>query len=106
MANNPLLYNAVICGVTGGNQQRWLAQTAEPDFTIFQAVAITVATNIDSAIPAGSINTSQAALMQSICQGVFSNRDAQNLQHDLTNVIASIVQLYNQFSADALEDLS
>lgn len=98
MANNPALFNAIINGITGGNQQRWANQTGEINYSIFQAVAITVATAVDAAIPPASINGSQADLMQAICQGIFSHRDATNIRHDLPAIAARISEIYAQFS--------
>ena len=68
--NNPGLYNAIIYGVSGGCQERWLTKSLSSDYTIFKNAVIAVAISVDSAIaiiPNGP-NIGQINLMQSICQ--------------------------------------
>lgn len=96
MSNNPALFNAIICGVAGGNQRRWATPTVAADFSIIKAVSIAIANAVDSLIPpiAGDANLTQVALLESICFGAFSVRDAQSIQHDLTTIAQSIAGLY------------
>lgn len=70
--NNPLLFNAALAGTSGTIEQCWLttANTALP------SLAEVIANAIDAAIPTivNGATASQAELLQSICEGVFTGR--------------------------------
>src|SRR5688572_3212527 len=97
MANNPALFNAIIAGITGGNQDRWTSENPETDYTVFQAVVTVIALDIDALIPPipGGASYAQARLMQSICHGVFTDRSAEFLRHEYPTVLSNIVSLFN-----------
>jgi hypothetical protein len=96
MANNPAIYNAVIAGITGANQSRFLLPTGTPNFTIFATLVETVAETIDNLIaPLSEMNDSIVMLMQSICQGYFEDRSVEALRHELPIVAGIIVDLFN-----------
>lgn len=101
MANNPTLYNAVITGITSGNQQRWLLPDANGvvDFTIFRRVCEVVATAIDTRIGViSNINDSQITLMESICQGFFQHRAVENIRHELNAIADEIVNIFSDLN--------
>lgn len=101
MANNNNLYNAVIAGACGGNQQRWITDTVSSQYATFQAIIAEIATSIDAAIEpiVGGGNSAQSALMQSIVQGIFAGRLLQNVQEaNYAPIVESIVALYVQLS--------
>lgn len=96
MANNPALYNAIVSGIIGGNQQRFLAPTVgQADFTIFRTVAGVMADAIDERIqPLAEMSSSIVALMQSICQGIFQNQSVDAIRHNLPTIADNIVGLF------------
>ena len=76
--NNPLLFNAAFSGIAGGcDAERWVTNGA--DLNLNQAI-VAAAFTIDNFIPpiAGGATLSQAELLQSICEGIFSSRYLQN----------------------------
>lgn len=99
MANNPNLFNAIICGLTGGAQQRWLTDTESQNYADFQGAVLAIATQIDGSLApiAGGGSAGQSALMQSICAGVFSNRYVQDVISDNFSAVgASILALFTE----------
>ena len=97
MANNPDIYNAVIAGATGGAQSRWLNSVNASDYAAFTSILQALAEEVDSEIANISPQPSNASiqLMQSICEGVLSNR----LPTDTTfvsGIASQIVALWTQ----------
>lgn len=75
MANNPIIYDAVIAGTTGGVNQRWLSNPNPAAYISIRDKILVVATTIDALYAADPTLTIQdGALMQSICQQVFASR--------------------------------
>lgn len=98
--NNPLLFNAAFCGITGGcDADRWIANGA--DLNLNQAVNA-AALAIDNFIPPiiGGATFSQSALLQSICEGIFSSRYLQDINPLSYAVIAQSIA--NNFNAAQL----
>ena len=105
MANNPNLYNAVIAGATGANQQRWITDPVSANYSAFQAAVTALATVVDDAIAPipGDASVAASALMQSIVQGVFADRFVQSDQQAAyDSIVGPIVALWTELSA-ALE---
>lgn len=100
MANNDAIFNAVIAGITGACQDRWLVKQNPSDYSQFKTVCLEIATLIDGKIETISdLNPASARMMQSICQGVFSSRYPQSLNSgDYNNVANAIVALWTQSS--------
>lgn len=101
MANNPPLYNAVIAGITGGSQQRWITDTDSASYNDFQTMVNAVASAVDDAIPVqpGGVTVAEAALMQSITGGVFADR--YPISDDPSNydsIASAIVALYQEMA--------
>jgi hypothetical protein len=98
--NNPLLFNAAFCGISGGcDADRWIINGA--DLNLNQAVRA-AATTIDSFIPpiVGGATSSQAALLQSICEGIYTSRYLQDANPLSYTVIAQSIA--NNFNAAQL----
>lgn len=94
MANNPLLLNACMAGLTGGMQQRWLTQQSEDDYTQFRNTVLLIAVEVDAAIPTlANVSPSDMQLMQSIAQGVFAGRYAKAVV-DFEDIARSISALF------------
>jgi len=75
MANNPLLYNAAISGMSGGVNQRWLTNPSPVAYVPIRDQILIFAVALDAAFSADpTITTQDAALMQAICQQVFATR--------------------------------
>lgn len=100
MANNNAIYNAVIAGAGGANQERWIQSSDASSYSTFKTAVESIATAVDALIPAGTISASEQTLMQSICQGVFANRYPQ--AQNYTAVALAIVALYTSLSASLL----
>lgn len=102
MANNPNLYNAILAGAAGGNQQRWLTDNNASDYSGFEDAIGALATAIDDAIDPieGDANVAQCALMQSIVQGVFSDRYVQSTaQAFYQSIVGPIVAIWSQVNS-------
>ena len=97
MANNNAIYNAVIAGAGGANQERWISASDSAAYAAYRTAIEAVATAVDADIAPGTIGASQQALMQSICQGVFAGRYPQASSY--AAIAASIVALYTQLAA-------
>lgn len=98
MANNNNLFNAVIAGAGGGNQQRWLTAVDSGDYADYQSLIEQLATAIDGAIEpiVGDANIAQTALMQSITAAVFADRLVTSAQQaNYEPIINSIIALYS-----------
>lgn len=93
MANNNAIFNAVLSGATGAFQQRWITSPNSAQYASFADIANSVATAVDSLIPAGSIDNGQRNLMQGIAQGVFADRWPQGVT-DYSLIASAIVALY------------
>lgn len=108
MANNNNLFNAVIAGAGGGNQQRWITDDQSSDYVTYQELITELAVAVDAAIDpiSGDASTAESALMQSISQAVFSGRLIQSTQQaNYAPIVEAIVALYSQLST-ALEPSS
>lgn len=88
-ANNPLIFNAVIVGISGGIQQRWIHNSEELSYELISKVIIEIATEIDLLIPTEAFGESNIALMQSICQGVYSNRFPTEVNAEINTAIVA-----------------
>lgn len=106
MANNNALFNAALSGITGGCQTRWLTQREAGDFTNFRNAVVVAATIIDSLIdPIDELNYASVRLLQSICQGVYTDRMITNLSESDYAVIAqSIVALWTELRSLETEE--
>lgn len=102
MANNPTLYNAVICGATGGIQARWLSNADEASYDVFRIQVVNIAEQVDTLIATTDIGGSASQLMQSIAQGVFADRFPTI--SDFTEIAATIVALYTNLIDNAALD--
>jgi hypothetical protein len=96
MANNPVLFNAALCGASGGAQERWLLSTSAASYAQFAAAATAFATAVDAAIAVQtSVSSAQSQLLQSLCQGVLSTRLPQSVNaSDYTAIAQAIAALY------------
>src|SRR5262245_55913226 len=75
MANNPILLNAAISGLSGGCQQRWITSDNVADYVELKNGVAVFAAAIDAVIPSlENVTLGEALLMQSICHGVASGR--------------------------------
>lgn len=109
MANNNNLFNAVIAGAGGGNQQRWITDPNAGDYASFVTTVTTIATLIDSMIAPipGDANIAQSTLMQSIVQNVFAGRYVQiNVDAAYESLAEAIVALYTQLATTLVEPTS
>ena len=103
--NNPALYTAVIAGATGGAETgRWITDTNPNDYQGLVNAIIAIATAVDSAIP--GINSgpslSQILLLQSITQGVFTNRNPTDIVvADYLAIANAIAALFNKTNSVA-----
>lgn len=104
MANNNPIFNAVIAGAGGANQERWIQSGDSSSYAAYRTAVEAVATAVDAEIPAGNIGASQQALMQSICQGVFAGRYPQ--AESYSAIALSIVALYTQLATGLQPDVT
>lgn len=76
MANNPILFDAVIAGATGGTSERWLTSAVSTNYTSAANAINAFATEVDSLIPTigNGATQAQADLLQSLVQGVLADR--------------------------------
>ncbi len=104
MANNPFIYNAVIQGATGGIHERWLTNSDPNSYLDIRNQIVSLASLVDALIPTNAnMSTAQSALMQSISQGVFSQRYIK-AGDSLTSVAQSITALWQTLSAQLLSE--
>lgn len=103
MPNNNALYNAVIAGVTGGGNNRWLRSSTPSSYTSFADAVVLVATAVDSAIAPiiGGPSQGQIDLLRSITQGVFESRFPLT-NTDYSTIAASIAAQFTELSTKLL----
>lgn len=102
MPNNNAIYNAVIAGVTGGAQHRWVNQPAAA-YTDFADVVLEIAVEVDSLIPVSpAIGIAQARLMECVCAGVYSDRFP--ISSGISDIATAIVNLYNAQVSNLLSE--
>lgn len=95
MSNNPALYNAAYSGCLSGLSSRWLTPGAPT--TSFTAAARAFAAEVDSKFPQTVITADMAAMMQSLCEGFWSNRLATSSSQDSYSTEAqTIVTLWSE----------
>lgn len=102
MANNALLFNAVASGAAGGIHERWLTSNQAADYVTIRNQIIGFATAVDTLIPVdSSLTVSDAALIQSITQGVLASRYPQQQSFDAIAqaIVALWTSIRNQFAA-------
>ena len=99
MANNPLLYNAVIAGATGGFNSRWLQSADSSTYTAIRTAIVQLAALIDGLIPTAVISAQQALLLQCITQSVMVRRYTLNATA-MTAIAAAIIALYSSVAAE------
>lgn len=104
MANNDAIYNAVIAGAGGANQERWITSTDPAAYASFKTAVEAVAAEVDADIAPDSIGASQQALMQSICQGVFAGRFPT--AGNYTVIAGAIVALYTSLAGSLFPDVT
>lgn len=105
MANNNNIYNAVIAGAGGGNQQRWITDVNSAEYTAFLGAVQAVAETVDSEIAPidGDANIAQTALMQEIVAAVFATRFIQSTtEADYVDISQAIVALYERLDLGLL----
>lgn len=89
MANNPILFNAVIAGVVGGvNTSRSLTSPVAANYAGVVTNAVAFATLLDAEIPVGVFGQADADLLASIVQEVISGKGSAGL--NMTNILAII----------------
>lgn len=104
MPNNNALFNAVIAGITGGVEARWLTKQNASDYTAFKNTCLVIATLIDSKIESiADISPGAIRMMQSICQGVFSKRYPQSLVESDYNPIANAIVALWSSSTESID---
>lgn len=96
MANNDILFNAIIAGATGGVQMRWIIQEQSDDYNNIRNAVLTFATEVDLTIPADpTTSVSDAQLLQSICAGVLAGRFIYSLtSSEYSSISRAIAALY------------
>ncbi len=99
--NNPELYNAIVSGLTGGMQERWLRKgSVASDYASFQTFVNLIATELDSAIAPTVVGAGDIILLQSIAQGVFANRyPTATSASAYSDIAASIAALFAEIRA-------
>jgi hypothetical protein len=106
MANNNILYNAIIAGLTGGNQNRWITFTDPNDYSDFSDAVVVFATTLDDKIAPGAFSESSANLIQSIVEGVMGNRLVVSTNPtDYDAITDAILALFTKMN-DALQPVS
>lgn len=100
MANNNVLFNAVLAGVTGGGQQRWITNPNAAAYSGYSAIVLSIATSVDALIAPGSYNDGHGRLMASIASGVYSGRFPSS--SGVSQIAASIVALFMAQAANIL----
>ncbi len=94
MANNPLVYNGALNGATGGIHERWITSTQNTDYLAIRIRILDFADTVDQLIPTDpAITEADGALMQSIVEGVLSERFI-NLTDDFLRIAQAIVTLW------------
>lgn len=110
MANNNIIFNAVIQGATGGIHERWITSTVASSYTDIRGQIVLLANTVDQLLTTDpTISLNDGALMQSIAQGVFAERYL-NGGESLTSIAQAIVALWtairSQFLANAISEYS
>lgn len=93
--NNIEIYNAAVSGAAGGLNERWLASSNSADYAALGLQINAFATLVDAAVPAGSISSAEAKLMQSLCEGVTSGRYfGTNQTNDNVGIALSLAAVF------------
>ncbi len=100
MANNEALFDAVMAGATGGNQERWLTNQSSASYEEITDAVEAFATSVDAAIPVvggGGPSISMVNVLQSITQAVLAGRHILSIQSsEYANLAESIAALFEQ----------
>jgi hypothetical protein len=101
MANNPLLYDAILAGGVGGASERWITSSESASYAIESINVKNLATVVDGLIAPvpGGASFESALILQSIVQGVIGGRYLIDVSPDLyLDVARAIVALFNAVS--------
>lgn len=103
MANNNVIYNGVLSGVTGGSQQRW-NKTVDPEaYNEFLVNALLLANGVDAAIPTDlAIGSAQGRLIADIAAGFYTTRYLNGPPS--AEAIAVIVAQYTKIATGLLSE--
>ena len=99
--NNPLLYNALLNGFSGGAVTNlWVPDLAASSFANTKAQAIAFATEVDSLIPTitNGATASQGQLLSAISQAIM-NRPAVTGTLTYSDIAESIASMFNEITA-------
>lgn len=110
MANNNIIFNAVVQGATGGIHERWITSALSSSYNAIRGQIVLLANTVDQLITTDPTMTlNDGLLMQSIAQGVFAERYL-NGGESLTAIAQAIVALWtairSQFIANAISEYS
>ncbi len=110
MANNNIIFNAVIQGATGGIHERWITSTVASSYSDIRGQIVLLANAVDQIIQTDpAITPNDGLLMQSIAQGVFAERYL-NGGESLTAIAQAMAALWtsirSQFIANAISEYS
>lgn len=106
MANNDLIFNAALAGAAAGAKAgRWVTSTVPASYLSDRNAALAFAAALDNLIPLdAAMNTSKAALIQSLCLAVLQSKAFTAA--DVTSTLPqAVVALYNELEA-VLEPVS
>ena len=88
MSNNPILFNAALCGVFGGiNTSRSIDSTLAGDYATQSTNAFAFATLLDGQIAIGSYSQADGLMLQAIVQEVVSGKGLAGLNLTTINAI-------------------
>jgi hypothetical protein len=105
MANNNGLYDAVVCGVSGGCHEAWITNPLAASYLGFSNAATAIATRVDAGILpiVGGPSEAQINLMVSITNGVLAGRNITDVTPaNYANIALAIIALFTEISAVSL----
>lgn len=95
--NNADLYNAVLSGISGSNQNVRQGVTTAGDYTRFADRGVILATAVDNLIAPMAVTTADTLLMGQIVAGLDLNRCFVGTTPNYASIAADIVTLWTEF---------
>jgi len=97
--NNPLIYNAVLTGISGSTQNLTIRSSRTADYNDFGTRAALLALAVDSLIAPTTVSEDEARLISAIAGGIDFNRCLQGTTPDYSAIAADIVRIWTEMSA-------
>lgn len=96
--NNPLIYNAVLTGISGSTQNLTIRSSRTADYNDFGTRAALLALAVDSLIAPTTVSEDEARLISAIAGGIDFNRCLQGTTPNYSAIAADIVRIWTEMN--------